>query len=247
MGNSIMGITFRNIRELSNIKTSPNSNIELPEQYDPNTDTGYYGAVNASELFTGQEISTALGLAVGNQHNDNTQWLHFYVGSNAACNREPNKVPYEIYIAKQTVRYNVKWDEINAVGAVYGKTVTDKKGNEYICRIPTGAEADPHPRNDETGNDITRGGLCEWDALMYRVHTQVPVGQVGDNWESFNTTETNISSYSGSGRYTWCQEVHPYSNATYRIVRGHDSLANFSRTSANQNRGFRPVLVKRLS
>ena len=94
-----MGVTFRNIRELSNIKTSPNNSIiKLPEQYDPITDTGYYGAVDASELFTGQEIPTALGFTTGNLHNDNTQWLHFYVGSNAACNREPNKVPYEIYI-----------------------------------------------------------------------------------------------------------------------------------------------------
>ena len=165
MGNSIMGITFRNIREFSNIKTRPNSNNKF--QYDPITDTGYYGAVDASELFTGQEISTALGLTAGTLHNDNTQWLHFYVGSNAACNREPNKVPYEIYIAKQSVRYNLSWDNINATGAVYGKAVTDKEGKEYLCRIPTGAEADPHPR-DETGDDITRGGLCEWDALMYQ-------------------------------------------------------------------------------
>ena len=160
-----MGITFRNIREFSNIKTRPNSNNKF--QYDPITDTGYYGAVDASELFTGQEISTALGLTAGTLHNDNTQWLHFYVGSNAACNREPNKVPYEIYIAKQSVRYNLSWDNINATGAVYGKAVTDKEGKEYLCRIPTGAEADPHPR-DETGDDITRGGLCEWDALMYQ-------------------------------------------------------------------------------
>lgn len=240
-----MGITFRNIREFSNIKTSPTRNIKLPEQYDPNTDTGYYGAVDASELFTGQEISTALGLTAGTLHNDNTQWLHFYVGSNAACNREPNKVPYEIYIAKQSVRYNLSWDHINAVGAVYGKAVTDKKGNEYLCRIPTGAEADPHPRS-ETGQDITRGGLCEWDALMYRVHTEVPVGQVGDNWGSFNTTETNIT---GIGGLTWCQEVHPYSNATHRVFRGYNGIAYFStNTSINtSNQGFRPVLVKRLS
>ena len=240
-----MGITFRNIRELSNIKSSPNGNNKLPEQYDPITDTGYYGAVDASELFTGQEISTALGLTAGIPQYDNTQWLHFYVGSNAACNREPNKVPYEIYIAKQSVRYGLSWDSINATGAVHGKTVTDKKGNEYLCRIPTGAESDPHPRN-ETGNDITRGGLCEWDALMYRVHTDVPVGQVGDNWESFNSSGINIGI--GNGGYTWCQEVSTRNG--YRVRRGGNGLAHLYdllATTASAVIGFRPVLIKRLS
>ena len=245
-----MGISFRNIREFSNIKTSPNvSNNKF--QYDPITDTGYYGVVDASELFTGQEISTALGLTAGTLHNDDTQWLHFYVGSNAACNREPNKVPYEIYIAKQSVRYSIRWNQINATGAVAGKVVTDKKGNEYICRIPTGAEANPHPRN-ETGLDITRGGLCEWDALMYRVHDEVPIGQVGNNWESFNTTETNIGA--GNGAYTWCQERHPHiwNSAATQVVRGVSALTRFSWTSSNTTAdlsgyGFRPVLIKRLS
>ena len=222
-----MGVTFRNIRELSNIKTSPNNSIiKLPEQYDPITDTGYYGAVDASELFTGQEIPTALGFTTGNLHNDNTQWLHFYVGSNAACNREPNKVPYEIYIAKRSVRYYVSWNDINAVGAVVGKAVTDKKGNGYICRIPTGAEADPHP-GDSQGLDMTTGGLCEWDALMYRVHAVVPVGQVGNNWESFNLSDTNNTA--GGGGITWCQET--LIDSTRRVRRGgSNGLAFFSGT-----------------
>lgn len=245
-----MGITFRNIREFRNIKTSPNDSIiKLPEQYDPITDTGYYGAVDASELFTGQELSTALGLTSrGTLHNDNTQWLHFYVGSNASCNREPNKVPYEIYIAMQSVRYGLSWDEINARGAVFGKAVTDKKGNEYLCRIPTGAEADPHPRT-EAGYDITRGGLCEWDALMYRVHTGVPVGQIGDNWARFALSQTNLT---GLGGETLCQEAHATSNA-YRVIRGGGNGNRLVRFSTNYAHytfaqfGFRPVLIKRLS
>ena len=47
-----MGVTFRNIRELSNIKTSPNNSIiKLPEQYDPITDT---------KLAKGKDILTDL-------------------------------------------------------------------------------------------------------------------------------------------------------------------------------------------
>ena len=47
-----MGISFRNIREFSNIKTSPNvSNNKF--QYDPITDTGYC----VDQVLYGQEIS----------------------------------------------------------------------------------------------------------------------------------------------------------------------------------------------
>ena len=51
-----MGISFRNIREFSNIKTSPNvSNNKF--QYDPITDTGYYGVVDARIIYRSNHCS----------------------------------------------------------------------------------------------------------------------------------------------------------------------------------------------
>ena len=55
-----MGVTFRNIRELSNIKTSPNNSII--KQYDPITDTGYYGAVDARIAHSRARNTTLPGL-----------------------------------------------------------------------------------------------------------------------------------------------------------------------------------------
>ena len=206
-------------------------NLKLPLIYDEITDTGYYGIVSSSELFTGTELSTSLGLTDGVLHNDDVEWLHFYVGKDAACNRDEHNRPYAIYIAKKTIRHTISWDHIDGVGAVTGTEVSSKVGKNYICRVPTGADSDP--------STTATTNKSEWNALMYRIHTEVPAGQVGTNWESFNDTETNITV--GNGKYSWCQEHY---NDTARVLRGYHSTVAFNiNTLSGVNYGFRPCLI----
>lgn len=210
--------------------------IDLPPLYDPATDTGYYGVVTASQLFTGAELSTTLGITAGSLQNSETDWLHFYVGKNAACNRDPRKRPYEIYIAKKSIRHTIAWEDMNKVGAVYGTRVVTNNGKSLICRLPTGAD------NDPSGDANTN--KSEWNALMYRVHTIVPDNQVGDNWATFSDIDTNVKN--GNGSFSWCQEWYDR-DTNDAIVRGNISLdfiqgatSDYTYTSAY---GWRPVLV----
>lgn len=265
-----MGIIVRNLSSsgFSNVKFGRSRKINLPLLYDPSTDTGFYGTVPASELFTGQEISTALGLTAGILQNDNTDWLHFYVGKDAICNRDPQKRPYEIYIAKQTVRYNLQWNHINAAGAVTGKTVTDKSGKEYLCRIPTGADKNPSTHTYGTNCTQEAGLGSEWNSLMYRVSEKVPTcsntligmeynggeyrntrhggAQVGDNWANYTYQELSMNhDVGGNGTATWCVETDG-KDSSRRVTRGRTGVASFTTvpsTYTSAYYGFRPVLI----
>lgn len=200
-------------------------------QYDPITDTGYYGEVSSSQFYTGTQISTATGVTSGTLQNDTEGWLKFYWHGQV------------LFIAKKTYRYSLSWDNINSANAVYGvnlgstgkKTITHASGTKYDVKLMKGAIKDPSPAS---------GGGRQWNELLHRVCTGTETGQIGDNWASFDPN-TGLGINNSNGSYTWCQEVYQPNTAT-RVVRGGVSLSGFdffASSGAATGYGWRPCLA----
>ena len=201
-------------------------------QYDPITDTGYYGEVTSAQFYTGTQISTATGVTSGTLHNDTAGWLKFYWHGQV------------LFIAKKTYRYGLSWSSINSANAVYGvnlmaiskKTITHSgSSTKYDVKLMKGAIKDPSPAS---------GGGRQWNELLYRVCTGTETEQIGANWASF-APSTDLGIHGSNGSYTWCQEVYqPTTNDC--VIRGISSLSNFSYgTSSYTITGFgwRPCLA----
>ena len=197
-------------------------------QYDPITDTGFYGETTTADLYTGTQISTATAVTQGTLQFDTDPWLKFYWHGQV------------LYIAKKPYRYAVSWDNINTANAVYGVTLgatgrtrLTKGALQFDVKLMKGATKDPSP--------ATSPGR-QWDELIYRVAAEVPTGQVGANWGTYTSADLQIT---GNGSYCWMQEVYQ-PDASTRVFRGGSSLSDFSNgtsSTANTNVGWRPCLA----
>ena len=201
-------------------------------QYDPITDTGYYGEVSGAQFYTGTQVSTACAVTSGTLQNDTGGWLKFYWHGQV------------LFIAKKTFRYDLSWDQINTANAVYGvnlgstgkKTITHSgSSTSYDVKLMKGAVKDPSSAS---------GGGRQWNELLYRVCAGTEAGEIGANWATFNPS-TDLGINSGNGSHTWCQEVYQPST-TRRIVRGTGSLSDFfdsASSGTSTYRGWRPCLA----
>ncbi len=201
-------------------------------QYDPITDTGYYGEVSSAQFYTGTQVSTACAVTSGTLQNDTEGWLKFYWHGQV------------LFIAKKTFRYALSWDQINTANAVYGvnlgstgkKTITHSgSSTSYDVKLMKGAVKDPSPAD---------GGGRQWNELLYRVCAGTETGEIGDNWATFNPS-TALGINSGNGSFTWCQEVYQPNTAT-RVIRGSASLPYFhgsASSGTSTSVGWRPCLA----
>ena len=135
----------------------------------------YYGEVPASEFFTGDELSTLLGVTEGELQNSDTDWFKFSLHGKV------------LFIPKMTIRHSVSWDYLYSKGLVYGtddigiaptgtptnqlKIVT-KNGFNYKVRLLRGTSIEPHNGTYGTYLAIIQGS--EWNELMYRVSSANP-------------------------------------------------------------------------
>ena len=246
-GSDLDGLTFEDMEDTGN--------------YDPISDTGFFGEVAASTLFTGPEIKTELGITLGTPINDEEPWLKFW-----------NKGQV-IYVNKKPIQHSISWDHIYSRGAVYGTnddglfprgtptnqfTQVSKNGNTFTVRLLTGAASDPIDTTNRDQPDsctFDLGGGSEWNELIYRIHQDEPFcgdpshdtlhggAQVGGNWASYSNADLGV--VSGDGRGSWTQETASDSTS-FRVFRGlHTSVANFATGTAslaNANVGLRLVL-----
>lgn len=197
-------------------------------QYDPITDTGFYGETTTTDLYTGTQISTATAVTQGTLQFDTDPWLKFYWHGQV------------LYIAKKPYRHTVSWDNINTANAVYGvnlgstgRTRLTKGALQFDVKLMKGATKDPSPASSPGR---------QWDELVYRVAAEVPTGQVGANWGSYTSADLQIT---GNGSYCWMQEVYQ-PNVSSRALRGYSSLSNFTLNAssyANTDFGWRPCLA----
>lgn len=197
-------------------------------QYDPITDTGFYGETTTTDLYTGTQISAATAVTQGTLQFDTDPWLKFYWHGQV------------LYIAKKPYRHTVSWDNINAANAVYGvnlgstgRTRLTKGSMQLDVKLLKGATKDPSPASSPGR---------QWDELIYRVAAEVPVGQVGANWGSYTSADLQIT---GNGSYCWMQEVYQ-PNTSSRVLRGTSSLSYFvgnTSSTASASYGWRPCLA----
>ena len=148
-------------------------------QYDPSTDTGYYGFVEAADFILGDALAANISLAAGHAQFSDGGWLKFYVGPGASFNSGSSA--YVVFIAKMNMRHSVSWDDINAVGAADGTATVGIGGLTYSSRLVTGDCVD-----------------SEWNGLMYRVHS------TDGTWDEYSNAELAIANY--NGRATWAFE-----------------------------------------
>lgn len=167
---------------------------------------GYFGEVSAIDLISGEDLCNTIGLTAGTLQESDAGWLKYY---------NNNEI---IYVAKRTFRHTISWNDINAVGSIFG----DKKiaiGNHVYAVKALSSE--------------------EWNKLIYPVHVNY------GTWASFSNDDLWVAS--GDGRGSWTSTlIIKAQGVVYRIYRGSDSVMTSSDTtpwSASSAYGFRPVLV----
>lgn len=213
-----------------------------PTSLDGNGDeqAGFYGETPTSELYSGTGLASEIGLTAGTVQHDTSPWLKFaYEG----------KV---LYVAKKPYRNDVSWDDINAVGAVYGGKTVSKNGNTYKVRLLRCAANDPTSWVYDSGAadgtsgadyDPTEAIGSEWNELIYRIHQDTPTNQEGSNWTNYADSDIIVNN-TGDGDGTWCQETPSY-DTSRRVNRGDGSLSHFGASTSSfshSNYGWRPVL-----
>ncbi len=195
---------------------------------------GFYGEVLPSQLISGPDLATSIGLVGGINQHITDPWLKFSLN---------NKT---LFVAKRPFRYSISWDNINNVGAIFGTTQVNIGGVLYKVRVLSGFNTDPHP--NQTGHDIEITHGTEWNRLMYNVHQTVPGSQVGPNWAEYTDFQIHVGSGANSnGRYAHVQESL---NETHSGRRGGGSISHAYSTLTTQGRkidngaiwGWRPVL-----
>jgi len=223
---------------------------------------GWYGEVATADFFAGDELASILGVTEGTAQESDAGWLKF---------ASAGKV---LFVAKRPFRHSISWDHLYSRGIVYGtddnganprgtpvnqRTTVTLNGNEYIVRLMTCAHADPFAESDPLffTADMYQGdfgGGSEWNRLIYRVHNAVPSDpafdgmraerhggpQSGENWANYTDSDLGIL---GNGRACWGQEMSD--STSYRVLRGFDDVAGFSRIYAfytGSIYGWRPCL-----
>lgn len=205
---------------------------------------GFFGEVSASELISGTDLASLVGISQGTSQHSTAGWLKF---------AWQGKI---LFVAKKAFRNSISWDHINSANAVYGDKSVVIDGLSYKIRLLKGANKDPA---GTYCREICHGS--EWNRLMLPIHQEA----INKNWAYPDNVESDIPVWShnlgagnqgmytdedilthynyGSGSRSWCQEVAE--NVATRINRGDAGVSSsFSDASSflNNIRGWRPCL-----
>jgi hypothetical protein len=211
------------------VAAADNSDIAFP------AGTPFKGVTRAADLIDGPGLATLLGVTTGTPMNNDAGWLHFIEADGM-----------ELYIAKKPLRYNVGWEQLQ-IQAV-GKTVTIG-GVDYICRLLTGATADPAPDTN------ARGG--EWDRYLYGVYNgdrraELPAGTpVWGNYTAAMLGIGLVDNDDSNGVMSLCKESYQTIGHIARGVKwNRTDIPNIMgmwyqlNNTPQPYHGWRPVLVK---
>jgi len=215
---------------------------------------GFFGEVPTSELITGDDLATAIGLTAGTSQFSNEPWLKFALDDNI------------IYVAKKPYRHTVSWENIYQSGAVYGTgdnglypsggdRLQDANisvdGFSLDVTLLRGTNTDPAIYTS-AGFDMDYTHTSEWNSLMYPVHSgihtnannpsnpSVPYAQ----WATYSDGDLIVDYRTGNGSYSWVQETQntDTSRRFYRGVNGVTYVARSTTTNARSDFGWRPAL-----
>ena len=199
---------------------------------------GYFGTVPASELWTGSQLASAVGISQGTVQFDDINWLKFALDGKI------------LFRPQKAFRHSISWDTINTAGCVFGTKTVAKNGITYKVRLMKGALTDPSMYTDSD-----RGAKgSEWNKLMLPIHIQAK----DKNWGypayveddipywgiDFTDEDLHTHNTYGDGTYVWCQETRN-DNASSRVVRGYSGVSYSSAITSSStaaSRGWTPVL-----
>lgn len=151
----------------------------------------------------------------------------------------------KLLICDRNLLTNISWDDLNAQGLIYGKTVTID-GQDYKLRVLTGGS------NYRSGTNSYSGGspsANEWDQIITN-EANIPglpvpsANELDTNKDATDMNSTHNQFWNWFYMYSWAQESNTF-NGNYRTIRGYYSARNFTgdgstaRTAIN---GWRPVL-----
>lgn len=214
-----------------------NINLRAPTSPDLDGVTVWGNEVPVEDFIDGIALANAVGLDAGEAVNDDAPWLKYEMDGRT------------LYLAKNSYRINVKWNELNALGLIFGTTTVEVNGETYIVRVPKGLNVDS-TRSKESGydNEYTHGS--EWNRLMYHVSGR-PFVEYGNTLQSEGIYEGDYAQISeadlvmhhsfGNGCLVWCQEktggsiaMRGYNGVSYLGHQGAESLHPWF--------GWRPIL-----
>ena len=205
----------------------------------------FLGEVGVAGLINGLDLASVVGLTAGRAQHSNEPWLHFILDG------------VELYVAKKPYRYDLSWEQIDAVGAVFGtKTVVINELEYKVRLLRSVASGDVYTGNSSTGvYDPVEAYGSEWNRLMYSVHSGNHTGSrnpspVSGEGLQFGTlaqytdTDLVVHTSAGNGNRNWCQET-PSAATGSRVLRGGDGVSRLSWATiwnAHSLHGWRPVL-----
>ena len=190
------------------------------------------------QLITGDELASIIGLTAGTSQFSTEPWLHF------------NDNGRDIYIAKKPFRHTVSWDQLNAIGAVYGSKTVTIDNKLYMVRLLRGTNSDPTTGGTYSGYNTTIHQGSEWNRYMYPIHSTTHVSGSNPNTSDMGTLaqytdeQLHLRSNYGNGTYSWCQEVSG-AGASSRVIRGYYGVTyGYGATSSVTYAylGWRPLL-----
>jgi len=212
---------------------------------DPQKFAGYYGTITATNFFTGTQVASGIGLSGGTAINDTTIWMKFILDGKI------------ILIPQKPIRYGSFWNNLYAVGAVYGdgttgtfpattpviqSAVVSRSGYSYRVRLIHGYNSDPAAQTTAADAPVTFGS--EWNRLLYNVCSSVtPSSQQGTKWASFTNADMGFNGSTGS--ISIVQETTSSTNNSIGLLRGFngvDGCTYGSKSNINNNGGWRPAL-----
>jgi len=218
-----------------------------------NMTAGFFGEVPTSELITGDDLATQIGLTAGTSQFSNEPWLKFALDDNI------------IYVAKKPYRHTVSWQHIYQAGAVYGTNDNGSNssggnrlqdanisvdGFSLDVTLLRGANADP-TGTDSVGYDLAYTHTSEWNRLMYSIHSGVHTATSNPSspsvpyaqWASYSDSDLLVHRDFGSGSYSWVQETP--ATSTQRLNRGSFGVTyvyRYTATNTGTAFGWRPCL-----
>lgn len=210
---------------------------------EPKVDSKFIREVPASEFITGAALASQIGLTAGTSQHSDAGWLHFELDGKT------------LYVAKKPYRHSVSWNNIHAVGAVFGTRTVVFNGKKYKVRLLKSVATGDRYTGGSSGYDPVGTYGSEWNRLMYPIHsgahTQTgnpsPVSGEGIRFGTlaqYTDTDLVVHSTGGSGSHNWCQET-PSADSTARVIRGAAGVSYLTWIAASElsrHFGWRPVL-----
>lgn len=199
---------------------------------------GFFGEVSTSDLISGDELASLIGLTAGTSQFSDEPWLKFALDGDI------------IFVAKKPFRHTVSWDSINSAGAVFGDKIVKIKGLNYSVSLLRGLNNSYPVGSSNNPSDGVANHGSEWNRLMLPIHVNAPsswsypdnVDSPTEDWGIDYTDKDLLTHYNhGDGNYSWCQDT----SGTYRLVRGYGGVSYSLRTTSSNSGsglGWRPKL-----